>query len=149
MWESADLVARGYTSLMTGSPGRIRVLVAEDNQDLATAVCALLEAEPDLDVVGTIDRAGALLDSVRRHAVHVVVLDLNLSGESSVPAMRDVQRELPRVAVVVYSGYDRGDVAGALPGLGVAGYVSKSGDVAELLEAVRQAGRNEAADAGH
>ncbi|MGI9246582.1 MAG: response regulator, partial [Steroidobacteraceae bacterium] len=118
---------------------RIRVLVAEDNHDLATAVCALLAAEPDIEIVGQIARAQELLQSARDGRAQVIVLDLNLDGESSVPAMRVVQRVLPRVAVVIYSGYDRSDVASALPGLGTTEFISKSGDVLELAQAVRRA----------
>jgi two-component system response regulator DevR len=116
----------------------IRVVIAEDNVDLSAAVCALLESEPDITVVGTTDRADALLDTVRHGQARVVVLDLNLAGRSSVPAMETMRRELPGVAVVIYSGYDRHDVAGALPMVGAVEFVSKSGDVADLLQAVRR-----------
>jgi DNA-binding NarL/FixJ family response regulator len=143
MWESADFVAHGYTSQMGND--RIRVLVAEDNGDLAAAVCELLRAEPDIDVVGVIDDAGALERSVRELDVTVVILDLNLSGGSSVPAMQLVRRGLPHIGVVVYSGYDRRDIAAALPALGAAEFVSKSGEVTELLEAVRRSAGKSAA----
>lgn len=116
----------------------IRVVIAEDNADLSAAVCALLESEPDIEVVGAIDRADALLDTVRDGQARVVVLDLNLAGCSSVPAMDVMRRELPGVAVVIYSGYDRHDVAGALPTIGAIEFVSKSGDVMDLLQAVRR-----------
>lgn len=123
-------------------------MIAEDNADLCAAVSALLESEPDMAVVGTIDRADALLDAVRESGARVVVLDLNLGGSSSVPAMEVMRRELPRVAVVIYSGYDRHDVAGALPAVGSVEFVSKSGDVTDLLQAVRRVATGQAADAG-
>ena len=41
---------------------RIRVLVAEDNPDLAAAICALIAAEPDMQVDGTVASASRLLD---------------------------------------------------------------------------------------
>lgn len=116
----------------------IRVVIAEDNADLSAAVCAMLESEPDIAVVGTIDRADSLLATVRDGQARVVVLDLNLAGCSSVPAMEVMRRELPEVAVVIYSGYDRHDVAGALPAIGAVEFVSKSGDVTDLLQAVRR-----------
>jgi DNA-binding NarL/FixJ family response regulator len=143
VWESADFVAHGYTSRMVNE--RIRVLVAEDNGDLAAAVCELLRAEPDIDVVGVIEDADALERTVRELDVTVVILDLNLSGGSSVPAMQSVRRGLPHIGVVVYSGYDRRDIAAALPALGTAEFVSKSGEVTELLEAVRRSAGKSAA----
>jgi DNA-binding NarL/FixJ family response regulator len=116
----------------------IRVVIAEDNADLCSAVRALFESEPDMDVVGTLDRADTLLEAVRNTAARVVVLDLNLGGYSSVPAMEALRRELPRVAIVIYSGYDRHDIAVALPAMHAIEFVSKSGDVTDLLQAVRR-----------
>jgi len=133
---------------MSASQPTIRVVIAEDNLDLSTALCALLEQEPDMRVVGTVDRCDGLLDVLRDGAAQVVVLDLNLGGQSSVAQMRVVRRELPDLAVVVYSGYDFNDIASALPTLGACEYVSKSGDAAELLAAVRRAA-NGTAGAGN
>ena len=126
---------------MDGAQENLRVLVAEDNADLCAAVCALIDAEPDLRVVAAIDRVEQLLDSVREHVADVVVLDLNLDGHSSVAPMQAVLRHLPHIAVVVYSGYDRSDLATALPMLGACEYVSKTGDALELLDAIRRAYR--------
>ena len=126
---------------------RIRVLLAEDNGDLAAAVRELLQVEPDIEVVGVIEDAAALERSVRELEVHVVILDLNLSGGSSVPAMQSVRQDRPGTGVVVYSGYDRADISAALPALGASEFVSKSGEVTDLIDAVRRSARRVAAGA--
>ena len=127
------------TAHMATPHGRIRVLVAEDNSDLSATLCALLEQEPDMAIAGAVDRAEAMLDAVRDGRARVVVLDLNLGGESSVAAMQAVLRAVPQLRIVVYSGYDRCDIADALSSLGVTEYVSKSAHAAELLAAIRRA----------
>ncbi|HET7202936.1 MAG TPA: response regulator transcription factor [Steroidobacteraceae bacterium] len=132
---------------MSAARERIRVLIAEDNGDLAAAVCELLQTEPDIEVVGVIDDAAALERSVRDLDVHVVILDLNLSGGSSVPAMQSVRHDRPGTGVVVYSGYDRADISAALPALGACEFVSKSGEVSALIDAVRRSARKTAAGA--
>ena len=71
----------------------------------------------------------------------VVILDLNLAGESSVPALHAMRRELPRVGVVVYSGYDRCDLSSVLPDDGSVEYVSKAGEANTLLDAIRRVAR--------
>ena len=86
------------------------MLVAEDNADLAFGVCELLRTEADIDVVGVVGDAASLFESVRTLDAHVVILDLNLAGGSSVPAMQSVRRERPHTGIVVYSGYDRADL---------------------------------------
>ena len=140
--------AHGYTSDMSIDSERIRVLVAEDNVDLASAVSELLQTEPDMDVVGVVGDAASLCDSVRVLDAQVVILDLNLSGGSSVPAMQAVRRERPRTGIVVYSGYDRADLASALPTLGDCECVSKSGEVTDLIDAVRRTAHRNAAGTG-
>ena len=126
---------------------RLRVLVAEDNADLRTAICALVAGEPDMEIAATTDDPQQLVVLAREHAAHIVVLDLNLRGESSVGAMRMLQREQPLVAAVIYSGYDAADIEGGLRALAPCEYVSKSGDGMDLLAAIRRLGRN-AAGAG-
>jgi DNA-binding NarL/FixJ family response regulator len=148
VWESADFAAHGYTIAVGTERERIRVLVAEDNADLAAAVRELLQAEPDLEVVGVIADAAALARSVHELDADVVILDLNLAGGSSVPAMEQLHRARPRTGVVVYSGYDRAHLAGALPGLGASEYVAKSGEVTELIDAVRRCAQKIAAGTG-
>ena len=140
--------AHGYTSDMSIDSERIRVLVAEDNVDLASAVSELLQTEPDMDVVGVVGDAASLCDSVRVLDAQVVILDLNLSGGSSVPAMQAVRRERPRTGIVVYSGYDRAELASALPTLGDCECVSKSGEVTDLIDAVRRTAQRNAAGTG-
>lgn len=133
---------RRYTSVMETSQRAIRVVIAEDNADLTGALCALFGQEPDLQVTATVDQCGDLLGALRRGAAQVVVLDLNLGGQSSIAYMHEARSEMPGLAVVVYSGYDERDIAGALPQLGATEYVSKSGDAAELLAAIRRAATN-------
>jgi len=125
----------------------IRVLVAEDNRDLATAICALITAEPDMQVDGTVDRAAHLLDAAAKRAAHVLVLDLDLGGESSVPALMQLLRSDPGMAIVVYSGYDQCDLGAVLAQTDRCEYVAKTGNPDELLAAIRRAAKN-AADAG-
>ena len=123
---------------MGGLPSPIRVLLAEDNRDLAVAVRALLEAEGDITVTSVVACAADLLESIHATQADVVILDLNLDGGSSVPAMKQARTALPDLAIVVFSGYDARDVASALHGLGDAEFVTKNGEVTALIDAVRR-----------
>jgi DNA-binding NarL/FixJ family response regulator len=132
---------------MDTSEHRIRVLVAEDNPDLAAAICELIAAESDMQVEGATDHVGDLVAAVASSAARVLVLDLNLHGESSVPALLQVRGAHPDLAVVVYSGHDRRDLGSALGRVGRCEYVAKTGDPAELIGAIRRAA-HEATGAG-
>jgi DNA-binding NarL/FixJ family response regulator len=127
---------------------RLTVLVAEDNADLCDAVCALVGAEPDMEVVAAVAHPAGLLDKVRNSGARCIVLDLNLSGESSVPALGDLRVRAPEVGVVIFSGYDRCDIEAALPISATCEFVSKTGDTAVLLDAIRRVCKNTAAGTG-
>ena len=127
---------------MTIDPQRIDVLVAEDNRDLCDAVCALIDAEPDMRVTGTAMRVSELLDGTRAAAARVLVLDLDLGGESSVPALQTLRAQWPQLAVVIFSGNDRDTLAPVFAQIGRCEYVMKTGDVLPLLDAIRRVAQN-------
>jgi DNA-binding NarL/FixJ family response regulator len=132
---------------MTNAPSCLRILVAEDNEDLRAAICALVSGEPDMTVAAEASTPPEIVAMACAHDADIVVLDLNLRGESSVAAMRELQHQRPNVGAVIYSGYDAAEVMSGLQGLEPCLYVSKSGDGMDLLLAIRQLG-NSAAGAG-
>ena len=129
---------------MSNASSCLRVLVAEDNEDLRAAICALLSAEPDMVVAGEASTAPEIAAMACARDADIVVLDLNLRGESSVAAMRALQQQRPNVAAVIYSGYDSAAVMSGLEGLQPCLYVSKSGDGMDLLSAIRRLGKSAA-----
>lgn len=116
----------------------ISVLVAEDNRDLCDVVCTLIDAEPGLRVAGTVTRVAELLDTMHAAAARVLVLDLDLDGESSVPALEALRARHPQLAVVIFSGNDRDSLGPVVARLGRCEYVMKTGDPTPLLEAIRR-----------
>ena len=126
----------------------IGILVAEDNFDLRAALCEMIATEPDLRVTGTAGHLAELLEAVHATTADVLVLDLDLAGESSVPALQAFRAAHPQRAIVVYSGHDPGPLAPVFARLGQCEYVTKTGDAQPLLDAIRRGARN-AAGAGN
>ena len=125
----------------------IEVLIAEDNRDLCAALCEVIMAQSDMSVAGTVARVAELLQVVPTTTAQVLILDLDLAGESSVPALQAFRAAHPRRAIVVHSGHDVGSLGPVLAGVGPCEYVTKSGDAQELLDAIRR-GAQRATDAG-
>lgn len=123
---------------MSTGTNPIGVLVAEDNRDLRDAVCALISAEPGMHVAGIAARVPELIAAMRDDATQVLVLDLDLDGESSVPALLSLRAKNPRLAVVIFSGSDRDSLAPVIERIGRCEYVLKTGDVLPLLDAIRR-----------
>ena len=123
---------------MEATAKRIGVLVAEDNRDLCLAVCELIAEEPDMVVTGSVHRVKDFLDVVHTTSADVVVLDLDLAGESSIPGLQALRAAQPGIAVVLFSGHDRALLAHEFRQAPNFEYVTKNGDPAQLLSAIRR-----------
>ena len=66
----------------------LRVLIAEDNDDLRDLLVTLVSAEPDLKCVGTADDVDAVIAGTAEHKADVLVLDLELQGRSSIDVLQ-------------------------------------------------------------
>ncbi len=122
------------------SAERIRVLVAEDNEDLRAVIEVLVSDEPDLCCVGAVSTIAAVVEAGERLAPNVVVLDIELQGESSLKSLSRIQTACRDARVLIYSGHVHPSIVRGALEAGAAGYVTKNGDVSQLLEAIRQAG---------
>jgi two-component system response regulator NreC len=122
-------------------PGQatIRLLLADDHAVVRSGLRLLLDAEDDLEVVA---EAGDI-DEVRRyvlgHKPDVLVLDLNMPGESSLPAIPSLREKHPDTQIVVLTMQNDPAFAREALRAGALGYVLKEAADTELVQAVRQA----------
>jgi DNA-binding NarL/FixJ family response regulator len=123
---------------------RIGVLLAEDNEDLAEMLRASIEQEPDLKWVGCVNTVAALRGERPTDAA-VVVLDLELGGESSLPHLPQLRESMPDVAFVIFSGHNHPPLIRAALEAGASRYVVKSEGLDALLRAIRESARGTAA----
>jgi DNA-binding NarL/FixJ family response regulator len=121
----------------------IRVAVVDDHPVVRDGTAALLDLEPDLEVVVT---AGSLPELAERLAtapakgVDVIVLDIRLGQASGLDLLPQLAAEGSGApATVVLSAYDYPQYVEAAHRLGAAGYVLKTAPTAELIEAIRRA----------
>ncbi|TDT97907.1 LuxR family two component transcriptional regulator [Streptomyces sp. 846.5] len=121
----------------------LRLVIADDHTVVRAGLRALLEGEPDLDVVA---EAGSGEEAVRLAlglAPDVALMDLRFAGagrsSDGIEAVRRLAAEAPRLPVVMLTSYSgRVDVVRALEA-GARGYVLKAGPPEELFRAVRSA----------
>ncbi len=123
---------------MPDAAAKIRVLVAEDNDDLRRVLSGLIDAEADLECVGRVASPDQVLPVARETTPDVVVLDLLLEGGSSMHVIRELKAVLPRAQVVMYSGYGSDVTERESKRRGAAAFVVKSGDFEPLLAAIRR-----------
>lgn len=82
----------------------IRVLLAEDVRVLRDALTALLNLEPDIDVVAAVARGDKVLDAAVTHTVDVAVMDIDMPGLDGLDAAARVHRQLPTCRTLILTG---------------------------------------------
>jgi two-component system response regulator NreC len=103
----------------------------------------LLDAEPDIDVLAEAEDIDSAARYVLGHKPRVLVLDLNMGSESSLPEIPRLVERSPGTAIVVLTMQDDPAFAREALGGGALGYVLKQAADEELIEAVRLAAKGE------
>jgi two-component system response regulator NreC len=118
---------------------RTTVVIADDHAVVRSGLKALLDAEPGLEVTGEARDVRTALTFVRAQRPDVLVLDLNMPGGASLPAIPDLLEASPGTAIVVLTMQNDPAFAREALRAGALGYVLKESANAELVEAVRSA----------
>lgn len=122
----------------------LRVFLADDHPILRNGLRSLLEAQPDMEVVGEASDGSSAIDAVRELQPDVAVIDVSMPRLSGTQATEQLRRESPAVKVLALSAHeDRGYVQQMLAA-GAAGYVVKRAAADELVRAVRLVASGEA-----
>ena len=116
---------------------KIRVLLAEDHLTVREGVKFILDAQPDIEVVGEAGDGRAALLLAREVAPDVVLMDVSMPGMNGLRATERLSEELPLVRVVALTRHTDRAYMQQLLQAGAAGYVLKQSDPSVLLQAVR------------
>jgi DNA-binding NarL/FixJ family response regulator len=117
---------------MTNHP--IRVIIADDHPVVLDGLAALLNTAPEIAVVGIARSFSILLDLLERVADDVLILDLSGMGGSPLTVVSRIQRDYPRLKVIVFSSSV--DLAPELLQAGVVGYIPKEDFTNQLVTAI-------------
>lgn len=129
--------------MSTGSdqstPGsrRLRIALVEDHAILREGLRALLEIEPDFEVVADVGNGEIALAMVRSVQPDVVITDLSLPGRSGIDLIGELRAALPAVRILVLTVHNTEEYIRASLNAGAHGYVLKEASRADLLQAVR------------
>jgi two-component system response regulator NreC len=122
---------------------RTTIVIADDHTVVRQGLRLLIDAEPALQVVA---EAGTVADAerlTRAHRPSVLVLDLNMHGESGLEAIPRLRAEAPDTAIVVLTMQDDPGYARQALQSGALGFVLKEAADEELLEAIQLAAAGE------
>lgn len=121
-----------------GSPrSPLTVILCDDNALLLETLAEVVQAQPDLEVVGTASDGKQALRLATRHQPDLVVLDVRFPGGGHVVA-GGIARCSPDSRIVAFSAYDDKGSIEQMQSVGVSEYVLKGASNRELLAALRR-----------
>lgn len=115
----------------------IRLLLADDENLIRSALAALLGLQDDLQVVAEARSGDEALTLARVHRPDVALLDLQMPGPDGITVAEALRNELPDCASIIVTSHGRpGHLKRALAA-GVRGFLPKTASAQELADAVR------------
>lgn len=119
--------------------GSIEIVLADDHPVVRSGLRMLLDEEADFSVVAEVSDVESAERSVHELRPSVLVLDLNMPGERSLPAIPRIIESSKETAIVVLTMQNEPALAREALRNGAGGYVLKHSAGAELVEAIRTA----------
>lgn len=116
---------------------KLRVAIADDHAVLRAGLRALINAKPDMEVVGEAADGPGAVKLVRDQRPDVLILDLAMPKQSGLQAIGNIKQTCPQTRILVLSMYDDPPYLRSVLAAGGAGYVLKTAADTELLTAIR------------
>ncbi len=121
----------------------IRVVLADDQHLVRGALAALLNLEPDIEVVGETGRGDTVVDLVRQVRPDVVLLDIEMPGLDGLAAAAALTSTWAAARVLVLTTFGRPGYLRRAMEAGALGFVVKDAPSDQLADAVRRVARGE------
>lgn len=116
----------------------IRVLIADDQELIRQSLSFVLDAQADIEMVGTASNGREAIELVRKEKPDVVLMDIRMPEVDGVECTRLIKTAHPQIKVIILTTFDDDEyVFGALR-YGASGYLLKGVSVEELANAVRE-----------
>jgi DNA-binding NarL/FixJ family response regulator len=122
----------------------LRLLLVDDHQVVRLGLRALLEGEPDFEVVGEAGTAAEAMQAAVRLRPDVVLMDIRLPDRSGIAACQQIRQRWPATQVLMLTSYTDEDLVLEAISAGAAGYVLKQIGTDDLVQAVRAVGQGDA-----
>ncbi|HLB12952.1 MAG TPA: response regulator transcription factor [Dehalococcoidia bacterium] len=122
---------------------RMRVLLADDHPIVRDGLKAILEAEPDIEVVGEAASGQEAAEMVGRLKPDIIIMDLAMPGMSGIEATRHIKQQNPDIKIMALTMHDSDEYFFQVINAGASGYFVKGGSSADLVSALRTVGQGD------
>jgi DNA-binding NarL/FixJ family response regulator len=123
----------------------IRIAIIDDHEMVREGLRAILQTEPDFDIVAESESADGIVELVDQTKADLILLDARLPGVSGPEACRLLAASHPETAVLIVSSYSDDELVNECIQAGAKGYLIKDIERFSLKESIRAVHRGEAA----
>lgn len=127
------------------SKEKIRVLLADDHHIVRAGIRQLLESAKDIQVVAEAGDGEEAQTLIQKHKPDVAVLDIQMPKATGIEVTRWVRANMPEVGVLILTAYDDDPYVMAVLQAGANGYVLKTAQADDLIQAVRDVNEGKSA----
>ena len=115
----------------------IRILIADDHPIVREGLGAVLETQPDFEIVGEASTGAQAVERAAALRPDVMLLDLELPELDGVAALRAIRAANPAAKVIIFTAFDTDERILAAVQAGAQGYLLKGAPRDELFQAIR------------
>ena len=115
---------------------KIRILLADDHTILRAGLKMMLNAQPDMEVVGEAPDGRQAIQEVQRLLPDIVLMDITMPDLSGIEATRQIKKALPDVKVLVLTMHENDEYVFQALRAGASGYMLKEAADTELISAL-------------
>jgi two-component system response regulator DesR len=116
----------------------VRILIADDQGMIRSALATLLGMEPDFEIVAQLDSGQAILAAARQARPDVALLDVEMPGGDGLTAAQALHAEFPECHILILTTFGRPGYLRRAMDAGASGFVLKDGPVENLIRAIRE-----------
>jgi len=122
---------------------KIKVVIAEDHTIVRKGLCALLQGEPDIEVVGEAENGREAIKVVESLSPDVVVMDIAMPGLNGLETTRQLKKRFPKLKILILTMHDNEEYIFETLRAGASGYLIKRSAPTDLIAAIQSVYRNE------
>lgn len=116
---------------------KIKLMIVDDHQIVRAGLRMLLQAQPDMEIVGEVDTGREAVAKAKELAPDVVLMDISLPDIDGFEATRQIKRTLPNVAILALTMHESDEYFFKMLDAGASGYVPKKAAPTDLVSAIR------------
>jgi two-component system response regulator DevR len=121
----------------------LRILLVDDHEVVRLGVRALIDRQPNMEVVGEASTVAEAVTQAQQLAPDVVVLDIRLPGGNGLEACEQIKADRPETRVIILTSYPDDRVLFDAIASGADGYVLKRVGSEDLIRALERVGRGD------